>query len=300
MSAASPVGVVGIGLMGTALAGRLIGAGFEVVGFDVDTGKRDSLKAAGGKAVVSLAEVSRTCDRILISVFDTDQVEDVIEGKGGLADVAGETGTEKLAMVVSTCDPDRIKRLSERLAGGPVRLLEVPISGSSGQVVAGDGVGLLGGDKDDAAAAADILAAICKKCHFMGVVGSGGRTKLAINLILGLNRAGLGEGLVFADSLGLPLPAFLDAAKDSAAFSQIMDVKGGRMIAGDFSPQGRIAQATKDVRLMVDAAAAAGQDLPLGRTYLDILEKSNEAGDGDLDNSAVMREIQRRKLRGDP
>ena len=299
MSAPSPVGVVGIGLMGTALAGRLVGAGFDVVGFDVDGAKRDSLNATGGKAVASLAEVPRACDRILISVFDTEQVEDVIEGKGGLADIAAETGTDKLAMVVSTCDPDRIKRLSERLAGGPVHLLEVPISGSSAQVAAGDGVGLLGGDKADADAAADILAAICKKCHFMGAAGNGGRTKLAINLILGLNRAGLGEGLVFADSLGLPLPAFLDAAKDSAAYSQIMDVKGGRMIAGDFSPQGRIAQATKDVRLMVAAAAAAGQDLPLGRTYLDILEKSNEAGDGDLDNSAVMREIQRRKLRGD-
>jgi 3-hydroxyisobutyrate dehydrogenase-like beta-hydroxyacid dehydrogenase len=230
-------------------------------------------------------------------VFDTGQVEDVIEGTGGLAEVARESGTEKLALVVSTCDPDRIARLAARLAGGPVHLLEVPLSGTSVQVADGDGVGLVAGDRKDADAAADILSAICKKTHFMGATGNGGRTKLAVNLILGINRAGLGEGLVFAETLGLPLPAFLAAAKDSAAYSQIMDIKGDRMIAGDFTAQGRVVQSTKDARLMIEAAEAAGQDLPLGRTYLDLLEKSILAGDGDLDNSAVMREVQRRKLR---
>jgi len=292
----SPVGVLGIGLIGTALARRLVGAGLEVVGFDVDAARRDGLAAIGGKALASVADVARAADRILVSVFDTGQVEDVVEGEGGLAEIAAETGSEKLALVLSTCDPDRIARLAGRLAGGPVHLLEAPISGTSAQVAAGDGVGLVAGDRKDADAAADILAAICKTFHFMGATGNGGRTKLAVNLILGINRTGLAEGLVFADALGLPLPAFLAAAKDSAAYSQIMDVKGDRMIAGEFSPQGRVAQSTKDVRLMIAAATTAGQDLPLGRTYLDILEKAILAGDGDLDNSAVMREIQRRKL----
>jgi len=296
MMRAAPVGILGIGLIGTALARRLVGAGLEVVGFDVDAARREALAAIGGKALPSVADVGRAADRILVSVFDTGQVEDVVEGKGGLAEIAAETGAEKLALVVSTCDPDRIARLAGRLEGSPVRLLEAPISGTSAQVAAGDGVGLVAGDRKDADAAADILAAICKTFHFMGATGNGGRTKLAVNLILGINRAGLAEGLVFADALGLPLPAFLDAAKDSAAYSQIMDVKGDRMIAGDFSPQGRVVQSTKDARLMVEAASAAGQDLPLGRAYLDLLEKSIEAGDGDLDNSAVMREIQRRKL----
>lgn len=296
MMRAAPVGILGIGLIGTALARRLAGAGLDVVGFDVDAARREALAAIGGKALPSVADVARAADRILVSVFDTGQVEDVVEGKGGLAEIAAETGAEKLVLVVSTCDPDRIARLAGRLEGSPVRLLEAPISGTSAQVAAGDGVGLVAGDRKDADAAADILAAICKTFHFMGATGNGGRTKLAVNLILGINRAGLAEGLVFADALGLPLPAFLDAAKDSAAYSQIMDVKGDRMIAGDFSPQGRVAQSTKDARLMVEAACAAGQDLPLGRAYLDLLEKSIEAGDGDLDNSAVMREIQRRKL----
>jgi 3-hydroxyisobutyrate dehydrogenase-like beta-hydroxyacid dehydrogenase len=292
----SPIGVAGIGLIGSALARRLIDAGHSVVGFDLDAAKREGFEKMGGGSVATLAELFETADRILIAVFNTDQVEEVIEGKGGLAEIAAKTGKEKLAIVVSTCDPERIRKLGERLEGGPVHLLEVPISGASGQVADGDGIGLVGGAKADADEAADILSVICKKCHFMGATGNGGRTKLAINLILGINRTGLAEGLVFADALGLPLPSFLDAAKDSAAYSQIMDVKGGKMITGEFSPQGRISQANKDVHLMMAAAEAAGQDLPLGRAYLDILDKAIVAGDADLDNSAVMREIQRRKL----
>ncbi len=296
MTDQAPVGVVGIGLIGGALAGRLLAAGYKVIGYDVDPAKRDALAAKGGEGVASLPELFRRVDRVLVSVFNTEQVEDVVEGKGGLREIAAETGRDKLAIVVSTCDPERIARLGERIAGSRAHLLEMPISGASGQVASGDGVGLVGGSKEDADWAADLLTAICKKCHFMGATGNGGRTKLAVNLILGLNRAGLGEGLVFAESIGLPLPAFLDAARDSAAYSQIMDVKGDKMITGDFSPQGRISQATKDVHLMIEAAEAVGQDLPLGRTYLDLLEKSIAAGDGDIDNSGVMREVRRRKL----
>jgi 3-hydroxyisobutyrate dehydrogenase-like beta-hydroxyacid dehydrogenase len=292
----SPVGIAGIGLIGGALAKRLIDAGHQVVGYDVDVEKRNGLIAIGGKEAASLADLFRACDRIVIAVFNTDQVEEVVEGKDGLAEIAAESESEKLAIVVSTCDPERIRRLGERLDGGKVHLLEVPISGASGQVADGDGIGLVAGSAADADAASDILSAICKKCHFMGAIGNGGRTKLAVNLILGINRTGLAEGLVFAETLGLPLPSFLEAAKDSAAYSQIMDIKGDKMVTGEFSPQGRIVQSTKDAHLMIEAAEAAGQELPLGRTYLDILDKSVAAGDADLDNSAVMREIQRRKL----
>jgi putative dehydrogenase len=296
MTEKAPVGVVGIGLIGGALAGRLLAAGYPVLGYDVDPAKREALAARGGAGVASLPELFRKVDRVLVSVFNTEQVEDVMEGKGGLREIAAETGRDKLAIVVSTCDPERVQKLGDRLTGSRAHLLEMPISGASGQVAAGDGVGLLGGSKADAEWADDLLKALVKKCHFMGATGNGGRTKLAVNLILGLNRAGLGEGLVFAEAIGLPLPAFLDAARDSAAYSQIMDVKGDMMIRDQFTPpQGRIVQATKDVHLMMQAAEAAGQELPLGRTYLDLLEKSMAAGDADIDNSGVMREIRRRR-----
>ena len=116
------------------------------------------------------------------------------------------------------------------------------MSGTSEQVRHGDGVGLIGGDARIAADAAPVLDALFPKRFHIGKVGDGGRAKLAVNLILGLNRLALAEGLVFAGALGLDPAAFLNVARASAAASQVMDTKGAKMIAGDFAPEGRVRQ----------------------------------------------------------
>src|SRR5207253_902510 len=97
----------------------------------------------------------------------------------------------------------------------------------------------------------------------IGVLGDAGRAKLAINLILGLNRLALAEGLVFAERLGLDLARFLEIARASACWSQVMDVKGDKMVRGDFAPEGRVMQHLKDVRLILEQARRARQELPL-------------------------------------
>ena len=286
------VGLVGLGLVGTALARRLLDAGFSVVGTDIDAGARARLEAMGGRAAGSAAAVAAQCERVLVAVFDTGQVEDVLTGPGGVAAAVAATGP-KLALVASTCDPDRIARLAERVAPLGVDLLETPLSGTSAQVASGEAVAFVGGDERTMAGSADILAAIVKDRHFMGPAGAGGRTKLAVNLILGLNRAALAEGLVYAERMGLDPARFLEVARESAAWSQVMDVKGAKMVAGDFSAQGRIVQSLKDFTLILESAAAAGQTLPLAGAYEKLMRGSIAHGEGDLDNSAIINAIRR-------
>src|SRR4029077_18650931 len=103
----------------------------------------------------------------------------------------------------------------------------------------GGGFGLVGGDPKIAADAAPVLDALFAKSFHIGKVGDGGRAKLAVNLILGLNRLALAEGLVFAARLGLDSDRLVDVARGSAAASQVMDTKGPKMIRGDFAPEGR-------------------------------------------------------------
>ena len=129
----------------------------------------------------------------------------------------------------------------------------------------------------------------------VGRPGDGGRAKLAVNLILGLNRVALAEGLVFADALGLDPQAFLEIARGSAAYSQVMDTKGAKMAASDFAPEGRARQTLKDVHLMLDQAARCGQDAAAARSASEILAACVAAGEGDLDNSVVINEIRRRR-----
>lgn len=289
-----PRGLIGIGLMGEVFAHRLIGAGFAVIGFDVDPEKRATLTELGGRAAESVADVAGQCDPILLAVFNTEQVEDVVEA--GLLPALGD-GSGRIVICASTCDPDRIAALAARAAARGLRFLECPVSGTSEQVRRGEGVGLVGGDVETAAAIGPILDALFPKRFHIGRVGDGGRAKLAVNLILGLNRLAVAEGLVFAERMGLDPGAFLNVARDSAAYSQVMDTKGPKMVRGDFSPEGRARQTLKDVHLMLDQARKLGQRLPLLEVNAEVLEACVRAGEADMDNSIVIAEIRRRTSR---
>jgi 3-hydroxyisobutyrate dehydrogenase-like beta-hydroxyacid dehydrogenase len=274
--------------MGEVLARRLMAAGFSVTGFDIDPAKSERLTQIGGSAG-SLADIAQASEPIVLAVFSTDQVEDVVE-HALLPAAAG-----KIVICTSTCDPDRIAALGTRVAG-KLRFLEVPVSGTSEQVRQGDGVALIGGDKSVAAEAAPVIAALFPRQYHIGKVGDGSRAKLAVNLILGLNRLALAEGLVFAERVGLDPAAFLKVARESAAASQVMDTKGPKMTAKDFTPEGRVRQTLKDTHLMLDQARKAGQELPLLTIHAEVLEACRQHGDGDRDNSIVIEEIRRRQL----
>jgi 3-hydroxyisobutyrate dehydrogenase-like beta-hydroxyacid dehydrogenase len=317
MSLKPPVGVIGIGLMGEVFVHRLVSAGFDVVGFDIDAAKTARLPQLGALSAASIADVARVANPIVLAVFDTDQVEQVVEQEilPALAHVPAkrppvrrqehaqtkeshrrESG--KIVMCTSTCDPDRVAALACRISGEGVRFLETPVSGTSEQVRQGDGVGLIGGDQAVAAEVDDVLHAMFPKRFHVGAAGDGGRTKLAVNLILGLNRLALAEGLVFATRLGLEPHAFLNVARESAAYSQVMDTKGRKMIESDFSAQGRARQHLKDVHLMLDQASKVGQPLPLLEVHRDVLESCVRAGESEMDNSVVVAEIRRRGAKG--
>jgi 3-hydroxyisobutyrate dehydrogenase-like beta-hydroxyacid dehydrogenase len=288
MASRTPVGVIGVGLMGEVYARRLIAAGFTVIGYDVDPAKNERLASFGAQAG-TLADIAQKCEPIVVAVFNTEQVEDVVE-RALIPAAAG-----KIVLITSTCDPDRIAALGARV-GDKLRFLETPVSGTSEQVRQGDGVGLIGGDQKIAADAAPVLDALFAKSFHIGKVGDGGRAKLAVNLILGLNRLALAEGLVFATRLGLDPAAFLDVARGSAAASQVMDTKGPKMIGGDFAPEGRVRQTLKDTQLMLDQARKAGQQLPLLQIHADVLQACVRHGDSERDNSIVIEEIRRRVM----
>src|SRR5262245_52046906 len=112
MAQARSVGLMGIGLLGQALGRRLLGAGLAVTGFDVAAGKHARLAELGGRVAASVAEVARGCDPIVLAVFTTDQVEDVVERQ--LLPALGDR-SDRIVFVASTCDPDRIAALAQRV-----------------------------------------------------------------------------------------------------------------------------------------------------------------------------------------
>lgn len=281
---AKTVGIFGLGLIGMALAERLLAAGHDVRGFDPDAARGSVLQDKGG--VPADPASLWNCSILISAVFSTDQLAQII------ADAPD--GADKVLVTMSTCDPDEVAALAKTAVGKSITLVEAPISGTSKQVQQGTALLLLAGDPAGLDAFEEIADAISEKRERVGGIGAGNKTKLAINCVLGLNRAAVAEGLVFAQALGLEPETFLQTALNSAARSNVMAAKGPLMVARDFTPLGRMAQSKKDFDLIREMAARNGHgQLPMVARYLDLMEDAEAAGDGGLDNSAVFLAIER-------
>jgi 3-hydroxyisobutyrate dehydrogenase-like beta-hydroxyacid dehydrogenase len=273
--------MIGLGLMGTALAARLIDAGIPVIGFDLDPAK---CKSFGGEAAASAEEVMARCRTAVVAVFDAEQVEAVLDGFRG-------AGVADLVICTTTCGPHDIIDLSNRAARLHLRFIEAPISGTSAEVRAGSALALIAGESVAIDAAATVLNILCPRQTRVGRIGDAASTKLAINLVLQNNRAALAEGIAFAESMGLDGPAFLASLRESAAYSRVMDIKAEKMLARNFSAQSHIAQTLKDAELILEEARRTEQHLPITLVQTGLLRAAITLAGPDADSAAIIEAI---------
>jgi 3-hydroxyisobutyrate dehydrogenase-like beta-hydroxyacid dehydrogenase len=269
----SPVGIVGVGLMGSAFYDRLTAAGFTGYGWD-----RDESRCRGA---ASAAEVFAWCDRVILSLPNSDVVAEVLRS------ISVRPG--QVVIDTSTGDPQMMTELAGELAQHGAHYLDATISGSSAQVHNGEVLVMVGGNAAAFEQCRDLFATFSREAIHVGPSGSGAKMKLVTNLVLGLNRVALAEGLVFAQELGVELKQALDVLRRSMAYSRIMDTKGEKMVNRDFTPQAQLLQHLKDVRLMLSASRIP---LPMTETHRKLLERAVAQGYGELDNSAVIQVIQ--------
>jgi 3-hydroxyisobutyrate dehydrogenase-like beta-hydroxyacid dehydrogenase len=275
------IGIVGLGLLGTALADRLLAKGWSVTGFDVDDRCRKHLQNSNGIAVETLSEIV-TSDLILLSLPTSQVVAEVVSS------LKPELRSGQTIVDTTTGNPDDIESTAAELAELKVDYLDATVGGSSQQARDGNAMIMCGGPAGAFARCRQLFDDLAVRTFHLGPVGSGSRMKLAVNLVLGLNRAVLAEGLSFAERLGLDPALTLEVLKAGPAWSRVMDTKGEKMLNADFAPQARVSQHLKDVRLILEAGAAADARLPFSELHRSLLERLVEAGIGHLDNSAII------------
>ncbi len=277
------IGMIGLGLMGSALARRLLRHGFGVLGYDLSNPRRDELIRAGGLAAGSASDVARQCEVVLLSLPDSNVVVSVVES------IQPVLRAGQLLIDTTTGEPLQTAAMGAQLAQRGVRFLDATIAGSSAQVSDGQVIVMVGGEEEACRSARDLLDCFAREVFHVGPWGSGSRMKLVVNVLLGLNRAALAEALLFSKALELNPQTALAILKAGPAYSQVMDTKGSKMLTEDFTPQAKLSQHLKDVRLILEAAARTGADLPLSITHRQLLERAVAAGFGELDNSAIIR-----------
>ncbi len=276
------VALIGIGLLGTALAERLLRAGYHVHGHDVSLDAMNAFAALGGQAEPQLRDLPMAAHTIMLCLPDSDIVRQVT------ADIMPSLQPGTVLIDTTTGDPEATRNLAAQLAERDVSLVDASILGSSEATRRGEAVLMVGGSSDAFCKIRKVLEAVSDTIHHLGPVGSGQEMKLVANLVLGLNRAVLAEGLHFAKTFNLQPNVVLDVLKSGAAYSRVMDTKGSKMIEQEFAPQARLSQHLKDVNLMLDHAQKAQTVLPLSQVHQSLLKKVEAAGHGDLDNSAVI------------
>ncbi len=281
------IGIIGLGLMGTAMTERLLEHGFQCFVWNRTPEKADPLLALGAQwSDNPLAD----CDRVIISLYTSDVVESVLTKL--LDDLHAtqpiETLRGKILIDTTTGAPEQSVATFVRLATLGVQYLDAPVSGSSEQTRRGEATVMVGGERNAFEACNDLWPVLGANIYPIGASGSAAKMKLVSNLVLGLNRAALAEALVFAHGIGVDPASALEVLRGSMAYSRVMDVKGQKMLKEDFTVQARLSQHLKDVRLIL----ASGVTLPLSETHRQLLERAEAMGLGEEDNSAIIKAIQ--------
>ena len=282
---AATIGILGLGLVGRALATRLQGCGHALAGCDLSPDARATAAAMGIRVEDSAAALADSCDVVLICVLDDAALVSCA------ASLAAAPGKAKLVLSCVTASVGATLRAATLLATATTVFADMPLLGSSRQIAQGEALGLLGMDAAVERTHTVLLADLCPKYRRVGSPGHGVRAKLACNLVLGLNRAALAEGLALASSLGLDEGNFLELLRESPAWSRAVDVAGPRMVARDFAPLSRIRQHRKDLALILEQGQDAGLDLTLTAAHARLLDKAINQGLGEMDNVAIIAAI---------
>ena len=280
------VGVIGAGVMGMGIAASALRGGFQVTIRDTDPAREDLARAGGLRVAASPAELAGLCEAIAIVVVDAAQIDAVYRGPSGLL---AALAPHHLILLCSTISPVDSARLAADIAATGAAVLDAPISGGPARALAGTMSMMLAGDAQALARAEPLLQAIAGRRFVIGPQpGDAAKAKLVNNLMAGIHLMAGAEAIALAERLGLDPAQMTELISASSGQSWIFDDRMPRALAGDFAPRAQAHVLTKDVRLVNEAAAAAGLELPLGALVRDLLQATCDGGWRTEDDAAAL------------
>jgi 2-hydroxy-3-oxopropionate reductase len=282
------VGFIGLGIMGKPMARRLLDAGWELTVHSRSPGPVDELVAAGATAAGTPSQVARASDVVVTMLPDTPDVQEVVLGADG---VAAGAAAGSLVIDMSSIDPGPARELASALAERGVAMLDAPVSGGERGAIDGTLSIMVGGPEEAFARAEPLFAALGSTIVHVGSAGAGQVTKACNQLVVAATIEAVAEALVLAERSGVDPARVRAALLGGFAGSKILEVHGQRMLDGDYTPGFRARLHAKDARIVLEAADAAGAPVPSFETVARQLHAVLDAGDGDLDHSALHKQL---------
>jgi len=287
MTQAAKVAVIGAGIMGSAIATRLIETRQAVTVFDLDKAKVATLAEKGAAAAASVAEATRASDFVILSLNHTDIVRSVVFGHDG---VAAAASSDKLLIDMSSIDPADTAQMARKLAAETgMKWLDCPLSGGVPGALAGRLTVMAGGETADFERARAVMRHLCANYTLMGPSGAGQTTKLINQLFCAVLFQAIAEAVKLAEAGGVDPMAIPAALKGGRADSSIMQEFMAKFAARDFSPTGRIDNMLKDLDSLQTFALKTKTPMPMTGQVVEIHRLLCAAGLGPRDSAEIMR-----------
>src|SRR5438874_2420677 len=282
------VGFIGLGIMGTPMAGHLIKGGHRVF-LHSRRGVPPALTDGGGIACANSADVAQKADIVITMVPDTPNVEEVLFGEHGVAKGLSEA---KTVVDMSSISPLATKVFAQKINALGCEYLDAPVSGGEVGAKAASLTIMVGGSEATFAKVKPLFELMGKNITLVGGNGDGQTTKVANQIIVALTIEAVGEALLYAARAGADPAKVRQALMGGFASSRILEVHGERMVKRTFDPGFRIELHQKDLNLALSNARQVGLSLPNTATAQELFNACVAQGGGKWDHSALVRVLE--------
>jgi 3-hydroxyisobutyrate dehydrogenase-like beta-hydroxyacid dehydrogenase len=285
------VGVIGLGLMGSQIASRLINTGHVVSVYNRDTTKTKPFERIDAKIATSPKELAQICDFIIICVTDFEAILQVSFGTEGII-----TSNRKCLIVgnLSTISPKESKYCADLFRKNQIEMLEMPMMGGPAAAEKGELVSIIAGKKEVFEEVKPIIEKMARSVYYMGSVdGNANAVKLALNLNIALIASAISEGITLVKASGIDPQIFIQILNSTYFKTGLSETKGPKMVKNNFEPSFHLKNMLKDLELVSTAAQSIGIFLPAATIVQQIYRAANNSGFSQQDYTAVSAFLER-------
>lgn len=280
------VGVVGLGVMGSAMSGHLIEAGYEVCGFDIDPSRMDALADAGGTPRESAADVAKHTDLVLLSLASVEALADAAAG------VAAGAHPDLIVAEMGVLPIPAKQAAFDQLAAVGVELMDVPVSGTGLQAADATLVVMASGSTEAFESTRNVFDVVGRATHYLGPFPNGSVMKFIANLLVSVHTLAAAEAHTLGASAGMDPELVQQVISDGVGSSAMFEIRGPMMVADEYlPPSARLDIIKKDALIIQSFARSVGATTPLLDATVPLYEAASEAGLGDLDAAALRRHL---------
>ena len=284
------VGIIGLGMLGNAVALHLLDSGFEVTVYNRTKEKTFQIKEKGAKVASSPKEIAGQVELVIIVVKDADAVKQVSFQKNGIVEGKNE---ELIVADMSTINPSESKNISEKFLQYNIKKLDIPVMGGPNVAITGDLVMIASGDKNAFESCKNIFESIANKVFFLGESGMAHSVKLAMNLQITMLALALSEGITLVKKSNVDPKIFLEILNSTYFKTGMSEKKAYKMAKGEYEATFTLANLKKDITTITETAKALGIKLPMIEKAEEVYEDALNEGLGKIDYTGIIEYIKR-------